>query len=115
MNIKKVIGQNIIVKRFKFPEKTSHGLYIPQSISNDKDEVGTTLDTIKYQNRGEVVAIGKGVEELSVGDIVIFTPNSYTPVMTAPDSLAELASLISGEVQAEHIVLNEYSVLYVES
>lgn len=113
-NIKKVIGNKIIVERFKFAEKSKSGLFLPLAISNDKNEVGSILETAKYQNRGKVVAIGTDVTHVEVGDVVIFDPRSTVPLMADPSNLSELASLVSGEIQSDFVQIDEYSVIYIE-
>ena len=114
-NIKKVIGSKIIVERFKFAERSKSGLFLPVAISNDKNEVGSILETAKYQNRGRVIAVGNDVTHIEVNDIVIFDPRSTVPLMSDPSDLSELASLISGEIQSDFVQIDEYSVIYVET
>jgi len=114
-SIKKVIGNKIIVERFKFSQQAKSGLFLPLAISNDKKEVGSILETAKYQNRGLVIAIGEDVKLVEVGDVVIFDPRATTPLMSDPSDISELASLISGEIQSDFVQLDEYSVIYIEN
>lgn len=114
MKISKVIGENLVIKRFKFPLERESGLVLPAYLSNDHEEVATIKKVITYQNRGEVIAIGETLNGINVGDIVVFTPQGGTSIMENPDDLTELQDLISGKIESDYLVLNKYSVLYVE-
>lgn len=114
MKISKVIGDYLIIKRFKFPTKRESGLILPTHIANDKNEVATMLEISPYQNRGEVIAVGEELTGISVGDIVVFSSQAGTPIMSNPEDLSELEDLVSGKIKSDYLVLNKYAVLYVE-
>jgi co-chaperonin GroES (HSP10) len=114
MKISKVIGDNLVIKRFKFPLERESGLVLPAYLSNEHEEVGTTKKVVTYQNRGEVIAVGDELKGINVGDIVVFSPKSGELIMENPDDLTELHDLISGKIDSDYLVLNKYAILYVE-
>ena len=77
--IKKLMGNKIIVRRYKYPEKKESGIILPTNYINTKDDVSKKVELPKFQNRGEVIAIGTNVEEglVELGDVVHFQPNYY--------------------------------------
>ena len=115
LNFKKVLGTHIIVQREKFPEKTSHGIIIPTTISNDTVEVGSFVKLNPYQNRGTIVGLGDKLETtLQVGDVVVFNPSAATPIATNPSDPSEIVSLINREITSEYVVLDSYGIYYAE-
>lgn len=79
LKIKKLIGNKLLVKRFETPKTTESGLFLPVSFVKEKEDVSRKHDLPKYQNRGEVIAIGDLVPEgkYEIGDIVHFQPSFY--------------------------------------
>lgn len=113
MKISKVIGENLVIKRFKFPLERESGLVLPAYLSNDHNEVGTTKKVVTYQNRGEVIAVGEELQGINVGDVVVFGQGGV-PIMENPDDLTELKDLLSGAIESDYLVLNKYAILYIE-
>lgn len=62
MNIKP-LGENVIIKQEKVEEKSKTGIIL----SSNKEEETLT---------GEVVAVGKNVEDIKVGEKVVYAPYS---------------------------------------
>lgn len=62
----KPIGGNIIIKPLEQERVTASGLVIPDNVEGEKPEQGT------------VIAVGRSVENIKVGDSVLFT--KYRPV-----------------------------------
>lgn len=79
LGIKELKGSRIMVRRFEYPKQTDSGLILPMSFTKAKEDVNTTIELPKFQNRGEVIAIGSEVKdgEYELGDIVHFQPNYY--------------------------------------
>lgn len=80
--IKTLRGDRLLVRRFRYPEKISKGdidIILPDSYIKHKEDVNVDIELPKFQNRGEVIGIGDGVEKgiYSLGDIVHFQPNYY--------------------------------------
>ena len=62
------LNNNILVKIESKEEKTSAGIYIPDSVRSE-------------ENKGEVVAVPPGGgEEVAVGDIVVFKTNNTVEI-----------------------------------
>lgn len=115
MNIKKVVGNKIIVKRFEFPKQLDSGLFLPTAISNERKEVGSVLETIKFQNRGTIIALSDDIKTLSLNDTIVFDHRGAIPLMEDPSDISELTSLVTGEIQSPYFLIDEHSVIYVEN
>ena len=78
--ISRLRGDKLIVRRYEYPKQTDSGLILPESYQKLNENVHETHDLPKYQNRGEIIAIGDGVEDgvYALGDVVHFQPNFYT-------------------------------------
>ena len=61
----KPLGQRVLVKRMEVEQKTASGIYIPD---NAKEKPHTA----------EVIAIGNGVEDVKIGDTVVFEQHAGT-------------------------------------
>ena len=55
----KVLGKRVLIRQNKAPNTTSSGLFVPDAM-------------VEKENNGVVVGVGPGVEEVSVGDTVLF-------------------------------------------
>lgn len=61
------LGDNIVAQALEASTKTASGLFLPDSAS-EKSQVAT------------VVAVGKGVKELKVGDKIVYESYSHTDI-----------------------------------
>ena len=88
--IKRLRGDKILVRRYEYPTKTDSGLILPTSFTKQSEDVNQVHDLPKYQNSGEVIAIGDGVEEgvYELGDVVHFQPNYYQMAIFDKSDLA---------------------------
>jgi chaperonin GroES len=82
----KPIGERVIVEVVEIEETTASGLVLPDSAR-------------KPHTGGTVVAVGSKVEEVSVGDQVIFFPMAGTQIDGYPD----LRLLMVHEIQAVRV------------
>jgi hypothetical protein len=112
--IKRVTGSKVIIERFEFPKQLDSGLFLPTAISNERKEVGSVLETIKFQNRGKVVAVGEDVKDINPGEIVVFDHRGAIPLMSDPTDISELTSLVTGEIQSPYFLIDGHSVIYIE-
>lgn len=67
MNIKP-LGKRVLINQVKEEEVTKSGIVLPGTVSKEKPIIG------------EVLAVGKDVEEIKVGDKVIYEKYSGTEV-----------------------------------
>lgn len=65
----KMLGKGIAIKPFKKEEKTVSGVIIPESVVGGREK--------NSLNQGKVVSIGKDVEEVKKGDVVIYVEGTY--------------------------------------
>lgn len=63
----KPLGARVLVERAEVEEKTASGIIIPDSAKES-------------QNRGKVLAIGKDVEDVKVGDTVLYGKYNGTEI-----------------------------------
>ncbi len=63
----KPLGARVLIERAEVKEKTASGIIIPDSAKES-------------QNRGKVLAIGKDVEDVKVGDTVLYGKYNGTEI-----------------------------------
>jgi chaperonin GroES len=63
------VGKKLLIKEIKAQSKTASGIIIPQMAQ-------------KATYKGEVVGVGLGIEEISVGDIVQYAEHAMPTPMT---------------------------------
>lgn len=80
-NIKRIMGNNLLVRRFEMPEEgKDSGLLTAKSITNKNEDVHMSrMIRPLYQNRGEIIGIGAEVPEgkYELGEVVHFQPHSF--------------------------------------
>lgn len=64
--IPKVLGKNILIKKLEVKQQPVNGLYLP--------------DSQFKQVQGEVIFIGKEVDDISIGDIVLLNDHFLTEI-----------------------------------
>ena len=70
----KPLGKRVLIKQVEQEEVTKSGIVLPGTVSKEKPITG------------EVLAVGKEVEDVKVGDKVIFEKYSGTEVKDGDDS-----------------------------
>ena len=70
----KPLGKRILIKQTEQEEVTKGGIVLPGTVSKEKSIIG------------EVVAVGRKIEEIKVGDKVIFEKYSGTEVKDGEES-----------------------------
>jgi chaperonin GroES len=71
------LNKRLAVRRFESKEKTQGGLYIPEGAQ--EPQIG-----------GEVLAVGKGIDDIEVGNTVIFGKYSGTDIAVEGKSVLML-------------------------
>jgi co-chaperonin GroES (HSP10) len=117
LNIKTLRGDKLIVKRTEFPKKTESGIIMPDNYIKSKEDVSQVIDLPKFQNKGEVIAIGDGVEKdaFALGDIVHFQPNYYQLAIFNKGDMAFITSKESYVSNAEVIIDATNGVDWIEA
>jgi len=68
------IGNRVLIEPLRIEERTTSGIILPISTNTD------------VSNKAKIIAIGNITEKLSVGDTIIFNPNSGVKVSTSEKS-----------------------------
>lgn len=79
LNIDRIIGDKLLIRRIPFPKETKSGLYLPETFIDTKTDVSKEINKPLFQNKGIIIGIGEDVKEgkFNLGDIVHFQPGYY--------------------------------------
>ena len=65
----RMLSKGVAVRAMNREEITGSGIVIPEAVARGREQ--------NYLNQGEVVYVAKDVEEVKVGDIVIYIEGTY--------------------------------------
>ena len=73
MNIKSIkpIQKNVLIQAFEWPDKTKGGIWIPDMLKYSATKGG------KDPWRGKILATGKKVKQVKLGEIIRYQPDNY--------------------------------------
>ena len=114
--IKRVCGTKLLVRRFEYPKKTDLGLDLPEDYLVPEEGINKEIELPKFQNRGEVIAIGSEVPEgeFELGDIVHFQANFYQMAFLDKTDLSFMTDKSSYVDNAEVIIESLNGVDWIE-
>ena len=116
LKMKRMCGTKLLVRRFEYPKETELGLDLPEDYLVPEEGVNKEVDLPKYQNRGEVIAIGSEVPEgdFELGDIVHFQANFYQMAFLDKEDLSFMTDKSSYIDNAEIILESLNGVDWIE-
>lgn len=116
LNIKRLCGTKLLVRRFEYPKSTGLGLDLPEDYLVPEEGVNREIELPKFQNRGEVIAIGSEVPEgdFELGDIVHFQANFYQMAFLDKTDLSFMVDKSSYVDNAEVLIESLNGVDWIE-